>query len=163
MPVETVRHVCLSDLDRCYEIETTAYEGDEAATREKISTRIKTWPEGFLVEEYDGEVVGFINSGAGFDVVLSDEAFKELKGHHPAGPDVVIMSVAVHPHYQRRGIASRLLTCFIERMKQAGKQRILLICQTRLIDMYASHGFEYRGESDSGHGGLSWHEMVLTF
>lgn len=162
MPSENIREVRLSDLDRCYEIETAAYEGDEAASREKIQTRIEIWPAGFIVLEHNGQVAGFINSGAAFDVEMSDEAFKELKGHDPDGPNVVIMSVAVDPEFQRQGMAGRLLTAFIERMHSAGKQRILLICQTRLIDMYASHGFEYLGESASEHGGLSWHEMTLT-
>ena len=44
-----IRHVTAADLDRCYAIETLAYEGDEAATREKIATRIATWPDGFIV------------------------------------------------------------------------------------------------------------------
>lgn len=30
-----IRHVTPADLERCYAIETVAYEGDEAATREK--------------------------------------------------------------------------------------------------------------------------------
>lgn len=161
MLLQKMREVRLSDLDRCYEIETAAYTGDEAATRDKIRTRIEVWPDGFLVLEYNGEVAGFINSGAAFDAQMSDEAFKELQGHDPAGPDVVIMSVAVHPDFQRQGIARRMLSAFITQMREAGKQRILLICQTRLIDMYASHGFEYKGESASEHGGLSWHEMAL--
>ena len=95
-----IRNVTAADLDRCYAIETVAYEGDEAATREKIATRIATWPEGFIVAEVDGVVAGFVNSGAAFDVQMSDEAFKELIGHDPAGPNVVIMSVVVHPDYQ---------------------------------------------------------------
>ena len=49
-----------------------------------------------------GEVAGFVNSGAAFDVQMSDEAFKELIGHDPAGPNVVIMSVVVHPDTRGR-------------------------------------------------------------
>ncbi len=35
-----------ADAGRCFEIETSAYEGDEAATHAKISKRIETYPEG---------------------------------------------------------------------------------------------------------------------
>lgn len=49
-----IRNVTAADLDRCYAIETVAYEGDEAATREKIATRIATWPDGFIVAEVEG-------------------------------------------------------------------------------------------------------------
>ena len=39
----TFRQAIPSDTDRCYQIETEAYEGDEAATREKIATRISQY------------------------------------------------------------------------------------------------------------------------
>ncbi|TCK02649.1 GNAT family N-acetyltransferase [Marinobacterium mangrovicola] len=156
-----IREVTLNDLDRCYEIETSAYAGDEAASREKIEKRIRTYPEGFIVLELDGAVVGFVNGGATDQVQMSDEAFKELIGHDPAGKQIVIMSVVVHPEYQRRGYASKLLNAFIEKMAGMEKQAIHLMCQTELIDFYAGHGFAYSGPSASDHGGLSWHEMTL--
>ena len=56
-----IRNVVKSDLDRCFEIEKVFYEGNEAATREKIRKRIHKYPEGFIVMELNGMVVGFIN------------------------------------------------------------------------------------------------------
>ncbi len=156
-----IRDVRPADLERCFEIETISYSGDEAATKEKIFKRIETYPEGFVVLEQDSEVIGFINSGATHQVELSDEEFKELIGHDPDGEHIVVMSVVVHPKHQRKGFAGQLLKHFKEKMKEAGKTDIYLICQTGLIKMYASHGFLYLGESDSDHGGMSWHEMVL--
>jgi hypothetical protein len=44
-----------ADVDRCFEIEISAYEGDEAATREKIATRIAQYPQGFLIMELAGK------------------------------------------------------------------------------------------------------------
>lgn len=41
MPDLRLRQVEEGDLERCYAIEIAAYEGDEAATREKIATRIR--------------------------------------------------------------------------------------------------------------------------
>ncbi|MFL1516858.1 GNAT family N-acetyltransferase [Pseudomonas prosekii] len=156
-----IRNVTPADLDRCYTIETVAYEGDEAATREKIATRIATWPEGFIVADVDGVVGGFVNSGAAFDVEMSDEAFKELIGHDPAGPHVVIMSVVVHPDFQGQGLAKSLLAEFIERMRALGKTHIHLMCKERHIALYAGFGFAYIKPSASDHGGMAWHEMVL--
>ena len=72
------------------------------------------------------------------------------------------MSVAVHPDFQRKGLASELIIEFIGKMKAMAKSEIFLICQTGLIDMYSSHGFIYIGDSDSEHGGLDWHEMSLS-
>ena len=157
-----IREACISDLDRCYAIESTAYAGDEAAGREKIRKRIEVYPEGFLVLEFEGEVAGLINSGATDHVQLSDEEFKELTGHDPNGKKIVIMSVAVHPDFQGKGFAGKLIIEFIDRMKAMAKTEIFLICQTGLIDMYSRYGFEYIGVSTSEHGGLSWHEMSLS-
>ena len=157
-----IRQVKIQDLDQCYAIESTAYAGDEAASKEKIATRINTYPQGFIVMEHEGQVVGFINAGACHEVELSDEEFKELIGHDPKGKHIVIMSVAVHPQFQRKGFASKLMQAFIAHMKQLGKADIYLICQTELVEMYASFGFKYLGESDSDHGGLAWHDMVLN-
>ena len=157
-----IRPVTATDLDRCYAIETLAYEGDEAATREKIATRIATWPAGFIVAEVEGVVAGFINSGAAFDVQMSDEAFKELIGHDPAGPHVVVMSVVVHPDFQGQGLAKRLLGEFIQRMRDLGKASIHLMCKEQHIPLYAGFGFAYLKPSDSEHGGMAWHEMVLV-
>lgn len=151
-----------SDLDRCYQIETTAYAGDEAATKEKILKRIKMYPEGFLILENDKEIIGFVNCGAADKVELSDESFKELVGHHSDGKNIVIMSVVTHPDYQRQGMATRLMKRFIEQMRKAGKHKMLLICQTELISMYASFGFVDLGPSESDHGGLQWHEMEMV-
>ncbi len=156
-----IRIVKKQDLDRCFEIETISYAGDEAATKDKILKRICTYPEGFIVLENDREIVGFINSGATHEVELSDEDFKELIGHDPEGKHVVILSVVVHPAYQGKGMASKLMSNFIDRMKVLGKSDIYLICQTELVDMYAKYGFVDLGASNSVHGGLSWNEMSL--
>ncbi|EAR09136.1 GNAT family N-acetyltransferase [Reinekea blandensis] len=157
-----VRSATELDLDRCFEIESVSYAGSEAATKEKILKRIRTYPEGFLVIENNKEIIGFINSGATHKVELSDEEFKELVGHDPSGESIVIMSVVVHPKYQGQGMVSRLMKSFIDAMRERGKTSIYLICQAELVDMYARYGFVHLGESDSDHGGLSWHEMSLS-
>jgi ribosomal protein S18 acetylase RimI-like enzyme len=141
MPEVNIRIVNEQDLDRCFEIESVSYSGDEAATKDKILKRIKTYPEGFIVLENDTEIVGFINSGATQKVELSDEEFKELIGHDPEGKHIIILSVVIHPDYQGKGMASKLMNSFINKMKALGKSDIFLICQTELIDMYARYGF----------------------
>jgi len=75
MSNENIRIVSEQDLDRCFEIESVSYSGDEAATREKILKRIRTYPEGFIVLENEKEIIGFINSGATHKVDLSNEDF----------------------------------------------------------------------------------------
>lgn len=157
----TLRKAKEQDLNRCFEIESVSYAGDEAATKEKILTRIQTYPEGFVVLENELEIIGFINSGATDDVQLSDEEFKELIGHDANGRCIVIMSVVVHPDYQGQSMASVLMKHFIKDMQDLGKMEIFLICQTELIGLYKKFGFVLLGKSDSDHGGLSWYEMSL--
>ncbi|MND30149.1 Acetyltransferase (GNAT) family protein [compost metagenome] len=121
-PAALSRQAVLADAERCFEIETSAYEGDEAATLEKISARIQHYPQGFLVLEIGGKIVGFINSGCAHEVVMSDEEFKELVGHDGAAPNVVIMSVVVDPAEQGKGYASMLMAEFVARMREMGKE-----------------------------------------
>ncbi|WP_252107179.1 MULTISPECIES: GNAT family N-acetyltransferase [unclassified Halomonas] len=151
-----------ADAQRCYDIEAAAYEGDEGATLEKIATRIARYPEGFLVMTREDEVIGFINSGCAHEVVMSDEAFKELVGHDPAAPNVVIMSVVIDPAHQGKGYATTLMHAFVERMKALGKQTIHLMCKERHVELYRRMGYRYVKPSDSDHGGMAWHEMVMA-
>lgn len=152
----------LADAARCFEIETTSYEGDEAATLEKIATRISEYPDGFLILEVGGDIVGFINSGCAYEVVMSDESFKELKGHDPKAPNVVIMSVVVDPAHQGKGYAKLLMSRFVEQMKQMEKQTIHLMCKDVHVPLYEKLGYTYVRPSASDHGGMAWHEMVMT-
>lgn len=156
-----IRSPRLADLDRCFEIETIAYEGDEAATREKIKTRIEQYPDGFMVLEFNNVVAGFINSGCADEVHMSDEHFKELIGHHSEGKHNVIMSVVVHPEHQGLGIAQILMVNYIQRMKRLKKSSIQLMCKDRHIGFYEQFGFQYVRPSSSDHGGMAWHEMRL--
>ena len=162
MPTLTLRNALPADAARCYEIEISAYEGDEAATLEKIATRIALYPQGFRILAADGEVGGFINSGCAHEVVMSDEAFKELVGHSPEAPNVVIMSVVVDPAHQGNGYAKRLMTEFVQRMQAMGKQTLHLMCKEQHVPLYTHMGYTYVRPSPSEHGGMAWHEMVMT-
>lgn len=155
------RNAQLSDADRCFEIETSAYEGDEAATHAKICKRIETHPEGFLILEVDGEVVGFINCGCAHEVEMSDEDFKELIGHDPDAPNVVIMSVVVDPKRQRKGYSRSLMDEFVKRMQRMDKEMIYLMCKEHHVPLYEKLGYSYLKPSTSDHGGMTWHEMSM--
>jgi ribosomal protein S18 acetylase RimI-like enzyme len=161
MPTPSFRPATPSDTSRCYEIEISAYEGDEAATREKIATRIAQYPEGFLIMELASHVIGFINSGCAYDVVMSDEAFKELVGHDPHAPNVVIMSVVIDPSFQGKGHLRPMMKVFVDQMKQMGKQSIHLMCREHHVDVYKRLGYRYIKPSPSEHGGMQWHEMLM--
>jgi len=156
------RNARLTDAKRCFEIETSAYEGDEAATFEKISKRIDGYPDGFLILEREGEIVGFINCGCAHEVQMSDDAFKDLIGHDPDAPNVVIMSVVVDPLHQGKRLSKVLMVEFVERMKRLRKATIHLMCKVHHVPLYEKLGYRYLQPSTSDHGGMTWHEMSMT-
>ena len=159
--VPVIRNVERCDLDACFETESRCFLPSEAASRENIARRIELFPEGFLIAELDGRVVGHVNSGSTGKDDITDEAFKAMVGHDSEGANIVIFSLAVLPEFQRRGIARRLMRAFVEESKKLGKRRVMLLCKTGLIPFYRDLGFVYAGESASTHGGFTWHEMVL--
>jgi len=155
------RNAAPSDATRCFDVEKAAYEGDEAATLEKIARRIATYPEGFLILEVNDEVVGFINSGCAYDVEMSDEDIKELIGHDSAAPNVVIMSVVVDPEYQGKGLSTVLMVEFAKRMADMEKTTIHLMCKEHHVRLYEKFGYRYIQPSASDHGGMQWHELMM--
>jgi len=161
MDYQEFRNASPSDAKRCFDVETLAYDGDEAATLEKISKRIAEYPQGFLILEVDKEIVGFINSGCAYDVEMSDEDFKQLIGHDPAAPNVVIMSVVVDPSYQGRGLSTALMSEFVRRMTDTNKKTIHLMCKDHHVPLYEKFGYRYTQPSASDHGGIQWHEMMM--
>lgn len=156
-----LHHVRAEDVAACYQIETQCFGSAEAATRERIQLRQKQFPQGFFVAERQGEIVGFINSGATNDPDLSKEEFKELIGHDPDGRNLVIFSLAVRPDQQHTGISRTLMTHYLEWARAQSKQAVLLLCKPDLVNYYKKIGFSDLGPSQSDHGGLRWHEMRL--
>jgi ribosomal protein S18 acetylase RimI-like enzyme len=156
-----IRHVLPQDLEECFQVETSGFPLEEAATRGTIWLRIETFPEGFLVAEMDGKVVGMLNSAATDKDDISDEELKQLIGHHPGGKNMVIFALVVLPEFQKRGIARRLMSRFVEEARTQKKENVLLMCKRHLIAYYEGMDFTHVGLSRSTHGGAEWHEMRL--
>lgn len=157
----TIRTVRPDDLNACLAVEQACFPPDEAADAEGIRTRIERFPQGFLVAEWDGMIVGQVNSGATHKEDITDEAFKKLVGHNDDGKNVVVFSLSVLPEYQGRGIAASLMREFIAAAAKQSRQAILLLCKHDLVSFYERLGFHNRGLSSSTHGGARWHEMAL--
>ena len=157
----TIRHVLPKDLDECLTVETSGFPPGEAASRETIRLRIETFPEGFLVAEVDGRIVGILNSAATNKDDIGDEELKQLIGHDAAGRNMVVFALAVLPDFQNQGIARQLMSTFVEEARERGKQNVLLMCKQYLINYYERMGFDHIGLSRSTHGGAEWHEMRM--
>lgn len=157
-----IRHVLPRDLDECYLVEVSGFPPEEAATRETIKLRIDTFPQGFLVAEMNGTIVGILNSAATDKEDLSDEELKQLIGHDPDGKNLVVFALVVLPEFQKQGIANQMMTRFVEEARARKKENVLLMCKQHLIAYYERMGFAHVGLSRSTHGGAEWHEMRLT-
>ena len=157
----TIRHVRPGELDECFLVETSGFPPEEAATRETIKHRIETFPEGFLVAEQNGRIVGILNSAATNKDDISDEELKQLVGHDPAGRNMVVFALAVLPEVQKQGIARQLMSRFVEEARRSNRKNILLMCKEHLVLYYERMEFEHIGRSKSTHGGAEWHEMRL--
>ncbi len=155
-----IRQVNKDDIDGCYRTESACYTSD-GATREKIIKRIMLFPEGFLIAEFKGEVIGLINSASTDKEDITDEKFKDMVGHVENGGNIVIFSLAVLPEFQGNGISKQLMKRFVEVSKAMKKEKVMLICKSELVSYYRNFGFLYSGRSKSQHGGFEWYEMHL--
>ncbi|WP_419787528.1 GNAT family N-acetyltransferase [Pseudodesulfovibrio sp.] len=158
----TIRMVDPDDLTACHTIESLSFPASEAAQASSLEKRITNYPEGFLVAEMDGRVIGQVNSGSTSKDDITDEEFKQLIGHDPEGGNIVIFSLSVHPDFRKLGVGGKLLDQFVDHAREMGKNKVLLLCKEDLVNYYAGHGFSDSGVSASTHGGAVWHEMALT-
>lgn len=157
-----IRHVLAEDLEECSIVEASGFPPEEAASHDTIQLRIDRFPEGFLVAEVDGKVVGILNSAATNKMDLSDEELKQLVGHDPKGKNLVVFALAVLPEYRKQGIAHQLMSRFVEEAREQSRENILLMCKQHLVAYYERMGFIHAGLSKSTHGGAEWHEMRLA-
>ncbi len=84
------------------------------------------WPDGFLVAEERGRIVGFI---AG---MLENEM------------DAKILMIAVHRHFRREGVGRALMNSFISACTLVGIKRVYLevrVSNRDAIEFYRASGF----------------------
>ena len=75
----------------------------------------------------------------------------------------MIFGVDTIPAYRRKGCAEMVLNRVIADTKAAGRKGLVLTCRDYLVHYYAKFGFVSEGISESGHGGVVWYQMRLTF
>ena len=83
-------------------------------------------------------------------------------GHDAYGKNVLVFALAVLPEFQKQGIASQLMSRFVEEARKRDKENVLLLCKQHLIAYYERLGFAHVGLSRSTLGGAQWHEMRLA-
>jgi len=155
-----IRNVAPSDLEGVTALEAACFSPAEAAPKATFAYRIAAFPERFFVAEQEGEIIGMINGCVSSQGTITDDLF-EPQGHEPKAKNQMIFGLAVHPDFQRRGIAAALMERLIAFSKKTNMERVILTCKEEKIAYYAQFGFENKGVSDSTHGGAVWYDMVL--
>ncbi|MGA7076501.1 MAG: ribosomal protein S18-alanine N-acetyltransferase [Halobacteriota archaeon] len=121
--MSSIRRFQPSDFERVIAIEKEAFDEYNPIL---FMAAYETFPEGFLVAEKDGHVVGFLTTVA---VSLFD---------------VKILSLAVDSRCQKEGFASMLLRSLFEVLRTKGVPRLLLevrLSNVRAQRLYLSLGF----------------------
>ena len=94
---------------------------------------------------------------------MLDEMYETAAMHKENGRWQMIFGLDVLPAYRKKGYAHMLMEKMIERARREGRNGVVLTCKESLLNYYARFGFVDEGESDSVHGGVTWHQMRLTF
>lgn len=131
-----IREFRLEDLHNVIYINRTCLP--ENYTPDFFIYHFREFPEGFLVAEMNGTIVGYIMTRVdrGFDYYSSHRAFAE-KGH--------IISIAVLPHARRKGIGEALLRRAVESIKKRGVKEVYLevrVSNAPAINLYHKLGFK---------------------
>ncbi|MEM4468572.1 MAG: ribosomal protein S18-alanine N-acetyltransferase [Candidatus Nezhaarchaeales archaeon] len=131
-----VREFRLEDLQNVIYINRTCLPENYAP--EFFVYHFREFPEGFLVAEMNGSVVGYVMTRVdmGFDYYSSHKALTE-KGH--------VISIAVLPHARQKGIGKALLSRAIEAVRKRGVKEVYLevrVSNTPAINLYHKLGFK---------------------
>ncbi|BCN89575.1 GNAT family N-acetyltransferase [Staphylococcus argenteus] len=155
-----LRKVIIQDLDQIIALENIGFSPEEAATPEALKSRIEQIQDSFIVAEYNGEVIGYINGPVIKERYISDDLFKNVQTNDSVGGYISVLGLVVAPNYQGQGIAGRLLNYFENLAKNQQRQGITLTCRESLISFYEKYGYRNEGVSESCHGGIKWYNLV---
>lgn len=158
-----IREVSMEDLDAVAKVEAICFPKAEAATKESLEQRIKTFPKSFFVAEIDGKIIGFINGCIINETAIYDELFSDASKHIEDGDYQAIFGLDVIPEYRNQGIGAKLINYLINVSRLSGRKGVILTCKEKLIHYYSKFGFKNKGISKSKHGGSVWYDMILEF
>ena len=159
----TFRLLNADEVLRAFELESSSYPQDEAASHEKLIFRQANAPSYFLgafSSSSSPSLLAFV-CGTRCDSLDHDS----LSSHDPTAPILAIHSVCVAPTHRRQGIGQRLLLQYVSlitsRSSSDGLKEIRLICKSRLLRFYTSAGFSLLGPSAVVHGLDPWFDLSL--
>lgn len=159
-----IRHAKMTDLEAITRIESTCFPKAEAATKEELQKRISFYSDYFWLLVDGNQIVSFADGFVTNQKDLCDLMYEKASMHDAAGQWQMIFGLNTLPSYQKKGYAIQVLKQVIRDAKNQNRKGLVLTCKDALVPYYAKFGFMDEGISDkSVHGGVSWHQMRLTF
>lgn len=160
----SIRNAQWQDLDKLAQIEAACFPAAEAATKETLAQRLQIYSKHFWVLElYDGTVVGFIDGFVTNQAAITDEMFEQPCLHNEAAAYQAVFGLNVLPDYRGRHYGIALMNALIANARMAGRKGCILTCKENMISYYRKFGYQNQGLSQSKHGSAVWYDMLLEF
>jgi ribosomal protein S18 acetylase RimI-like enzyme len=155
------RNINSEEASQAAEIEEICFPPNEACSKEMMFERVAKAPELFLVavDKQTGKIAGFLNGLSTDEDSFRDEFFTDANLYNPNGKNIMLLGLDVLPEYRMQGLASELMSRYLHREKENGRNRVLLTCLESKVEMYKKMGFCDHGQANSEWGGETWHEM----
>ena len=139
--MEIVRNSREEDVFEVAELEKEI-EGENAASLETITERFGMFPEGFIVAEDRGRIIGYIESCRWNKEAGDFHKFEEIKNfsknHNEKGANLYLIFLAVDEYYRRNGIGSLLVKSLIKYSVNNKIRKIQLVAKLELKKFYSS-------------------------
>ena len=156
-----ITEASLDDLDEITSLEAHGFPADEAASKEAVAYRLKSFPNWFLTAKSDNKIIGFINGILSDKELIVDDVYLPNSEVGTDGNNLLLFGLVVHADYRRKGIAESLMKAILEKAKNNGIKHAALTCREMLIPYYEKFGFTKVGVSDSVIGNVVWYDMVI--
>ena len=157
------REIRPEEAGQAADIEKICFPPNEACSEKMMRERVAAAPELFLVavDRTSGKLAGFLNGLATNETVFRDEFFKEPGLYEKNGKTVMLLGLDVLPEHRGQGLARELMSQYIAREKERGREMLVLTCLEGKIGMYERMGYQNLGLSKSVWGGEPWYEMSI--
>lgn len=148
----TYRNANIDDINSIMKIEHSSFNEVICEEKDVFIERIKTFPDGFRVMEYKGEIIGYICSEI-WDRIdnFSKEHFTlghSIKERHRThGREIYISSMGLNPVYRSLGLGNTMFSEFVKYItgKLENIESIVLLVSekwTKARKIYMSNGFK---------------------
>ena len=147
------RAATLEDLDSILDVEKSAFPPNRQASPDTIRKRLQLFPQGCLVAEQNGKLVGFETSLLTKDIFSITELDQPDENiHDPSGIVYYLRSLAIKQEFQRRGIGKALTEETLKLARKLKKQIFRFTAARDVEQFYAKLGFQRVSEYQDFHG-----------